>query len=197
MLKEPTSTTRKIVTGIAAGLAAGIAAGLAGRLLDRWASPEPKPTPWQTREKPEEDTAGPAVVPEVLGQDLAPDKDRRTRSAFGLIHAVLGGVLYAGLRERYSVVPRSLGLPFALAAFLGREGGLEPLLRGSPGLHLLPWGDGARKLAKQVVWAVSAEAVHRMAARIPSGRLDEILSNYPYTLGEAAGRKHGAELPRQ
>jgi uncharacterized membrane protein YagU involved in acid resistance len=196
MLKVPTSLTRKIVTGIAAGLVAGAVVGLVERLSDRLISPEQKQREKQVREDSAHKSAGPYFARKLLGHELSKVEKRRSRAIFGIAYGVLWGLVYAGLRDRYSIIPRHLGLPFALPFFIGCDGGMAPLLGVSPGIQRLPWQVNAKELGNHIVWTLTAEAVHRMGARLPSASLDEILSNYPY-VQKGSGHGHKIEASEQ
>jgi uncharacterized membrane protein YagU involved in acid resistance len=195
MLKVPTSLTRKIVTGIAAGLVAGAVVSVVGRLTDRLVSPEQKRREKEIRKGSAHDSAGPFFARKLLGHELSRVEERRSRAIFGVAYGMLWGLGYTGLRERYTTIPRSMGLLFAVPHFLGCDGVLAPLLGVSPSIQRLPWQVNLKELGNHVVWSLSAEAVHRMAAQIPSGRLDEILSNYPYVQTSETGREQRVETP--
>jgi uncharacterized membrane protein YagU involved in acid resistance len=197
MLKEPTSLTRKIVTGIAAGLVAGAVVGLVDRFTDRLVSPEQKRREKEIREDSAHKTAGPYFARKLLGHELSRTEKRRSRAIFGVAYGAMWGLVYAGLRERYYTIPRFMGLPFALPFFFGCDGGMAPLLGVTPGIQHLPWQVNAKELGNHIVWTMTAETVHRLASRIPSGSLDEILSNYPYNLTKETGHGGTIETSKQ
>jgi uncharacterized membrane protein YagU involved in acid resistance len=195
MLKVPTSPARKIVTAVAAGLVAGAVAGIVDRIGKRLIGPEAKRREKEVREGSAHESAGPYFAGKLLGRELTERGKRRARFAFGVAYGTMWGIVYAGLRDRYSVVPRYLGLPFAIPHFLGCDGGLAPALGVSPGIQRLPWQVNAKELANHLAWTLGAEAVHRLAARIPSSTLDEILSNYPYTHSKASSHERQVDAP--
>ncbi|MFP4315046.1 MAG: hypothetical protein ACLFQR_02380 [Desulfovibrionales bacterium] len=176
MLKEPKSLIRTMITGVAAGLAAGVVVKGVDKVASTLVSEEQKQREKSVREDSAHKMAGPYFAGKIMGRELSQQEQQRARAVFGVAYGTLWGLIYAGVRERFPQVSRFMGFPFAVPFFFGCDGTMVPLLGVSPGIQHLPWQINAKELGNHIVWTVTAEAVHRMAERIPSGGLDEIIA---------------------
>lgn len=155
---------RVILTGIAAGLLAGVATGLADRRVERLVSEEHKRREKLVRQDSAHKMAGPFFARKLLGHELSGEERRRARATFGVAYGVMWGLIHAAARTRFPILRRFLGLPFAVPFFFACDGGIAPLLGISPAIRKLPWQINAKEMANHVVWTVTAESVHRLAA---------------------------------
>lgn len=168
MARRTGSRSLTLLTGIAAGLLAGVVTGRADRLGDRLVSERQKRREKQVREASAHKVAGPHFARKLLGHELSETQARRARAAFGAGYGVMWGLIHAGLREKYPSLSRFVGLPFAVPFFLGCDGAIAPLLGVSPGIGKIPWQINSKELANHIAWTLTAETVHRLAARIPA-----------------------------
>ena len=170
MRKGTRSLRRTLLTGVAAGLLAGVVAGQVDKRTDRLVSETQKRRERRVREDSAHQMAGPHFARKLLGHELSKAEIRRARETFGVAYGVVWGLVHAGLREIFSPVSRFAGLPFAVPFFLGCDGALAPLMGVSPGIRKIPWQVNSKEMGNHVAWTLTAEAVHRLAARFLGGR---------------------------
>ena len=167
MHNDSHSLPRTLLTGVAAGLLAGAVVGQVDKLGKRLVSEEQKKREKKVREDSAHKMAGPHFARKLLGHELSAEGERRARAAFGVTYGVTWGLIYAGLRRRFPAVCKFMGLPFAVPFFFGCDGALAPLFGVSPGIQKIPWQLNTKELGNHIAWTLTAEAVHRLAARIP------------------------------
>lgn len=154
-----------VLVALAAGLIAGAAASASDRILDRLVSERQKRRDRRVREAPAHQVAGPRFAARIAGRKLSRTEKERARTAFGVLYGLGWGAIHGGLRRKFPVLTRWVGLPFALPFFFACDGVIAPLLGMSPGLNRIPWQPSVKEMGNHIAWTATAELVHRVAGK--------------------------------
>jgi len=163
--KTAPRSSHPLVTGVAAGLLAGGVAGQSDHLLDRFVSKEQKKRDKKVRKASAHEIAGPYFAHKITGKRLSGSQEQRAKQGFGLAYGIMWGLIYTAVRRKAPGLARWGGVPFAIPFFLACDGMMAPLLGVSPSLRKIPWQPSAKELGNHLAWTVTAEMVHRLAAR--------------------------------
>jgi hypothetical protein len=156
---------RSLATDLAVGALAGVlataATGGVDRLLDRHVRLRDRLRERLFRRASPHELAGPKVARFLKGRRLTRREERTAQLLFSVAYGAAWGTLYAGLRRRYPVAGRWLGLPFAFPFFTLCDGAIAPLLKLTPTPEKLPARINAKEIGNHVAWTAAAELVHR------------------------------------